>query len=100
MESADEAVDLLCHVRAHQPLVVAGQRVRTAVELLVEALDGVLGEDTLAEYVAVRAMEENAPVLRAGLFPLDGVDQLAATVEANVQGLIRLRGGGGAPARG
>ena len=64
-EGADEALDLLGHVGAHQPLVVAGECVGAAVELLVEALDGVLGEDALPVDVAVGAVQQDAPVLRA-----------------------------------
>src|ERR1700741_2096982 len=93
VQGADEALDLLRHVRAHEALVVAGERVRAAGQLLVEALDRVLGEHAVAVGVAVRAVEQHAPVLRARLLPLNGVDELRLARVAGVELLVRLAGG-------
>src|SRR5207237_1398962 len=45
IERADEAIDLLFHVRVHQALEIADERLGAAIELLVEALDKLLLED-------------------------------------------------------
>ena len=91
-ERPDEALDLFGHVGAHQALVVAGERVAATVELLVELLDVVLGEDTLAVDVAVRAVEEDVPVLGAGLVPLDRIYELGGAIDADVEVLMSLGG--------
>jgi hypothetical protein len=67
-----------------------------AVELEVEAVDGLLIEDVHLAPLAVRAAQEHLPVRRGGLLPLDRVDQVAVALRAQMQvaNLGRRRGGG------
>src|SRR3954447_5057788 len=90
LEGGDETLDLVLHVGLHQVLQVAHERLGAAVELLVEALDDVLLEDAGAGPLAVRAAQHDFPVRVAGLFPIDGVDELALARAAHVQVLGRL----------
>ena len=84
-ERGDEALDLVLHVRLRQALEVADERLGAAVELLVEALDGVLVEDAELVPLAVGAAQEHLPVRRGGLLPLDRVDEVAVALGADVQ---------------
>ena len=84
-ERGDEALDLLLHVRLHEALQVADQRLGAAVELLVEALDDVLLEDAGAGPLAVGAAKRDLPVRGARLLPLGGVHELGVAVRADVQ---------------
>src|SRR5665213_2830780 len=59
------------------------------VELLVEPLDGRLAEDTLAPGLALGTAQDDAPVPRSFLNPVQRIGQLAGAVEADVQGLGR-----------
>ena len=52
---------------------------------LVEAVDGGLVEDADLAPLAVRAAQQDLPVRRGGLLPLDRVDELAVAVGADVQ---------------
>src|SRR5689334_3816030 len=90
IERLDEAVDLLLHVRVHQSLEIAHERLRAAVELLVEALDELLLEDPGAVPLAVGAAQADLPVHRAGLVPLGGVDEVGLAGRAHVQVLDGL----------
>src|SRR5689334_6504502 len=98
IERLDEAVDLLLHVRVHQSLEIAHERLRAAVELLVEALDELLLEDAGAAPLAVGAAQRDLPVRRAGLLPLRRVDEVGVARAADVEildGLLGSRHGGG-----
>ena len=94
VERVDEALDLVLHVRRHEALEVADEGLGAAVELLVEALDGVLLVDAGAGPLAVGAAQRDLPVRRAGLVPLDGVDQLGVARAADVQVAVLGRSGG------
>ena len=85
VERGDEALDLILHVGVHHPLEVADERLGAAVEHLVEALDDGLLEDAGAGPLAVGAAQRDLPMGRAGLVPLDGVDQVRAAGAAQVQ---------------
>ncbi|TMK98623.1 MAG: hypothetical protein E6G41_17980 [Actinobacteria bacterium] len=85
IERLDEAIDLLFHVRVHQALEIAHERLGAAVELLVEALDEVLLVDAGADPLAVGAAQRDLPMGRAVLLPLDGVDQIALAGPTQVQ---------------
>ena len=54
-----EPLDLLGHVRRHEALVVARERVGAALELVVEAVAVVLAEDALLGPLAVGAAERD-----------------------------------------
>ncbi len=80
-----EELDFLRHVRVGHPAQVAQQGAGAAVELVVESFDGGLVEHALAPGLALRAAQHDAPVPRSFLGPVERVDQLARTVEADVQ---------------
>ena len=90
VERGDEALDLILHVGVHHPLEVADESLGTAVEHLVEALDDGLLEDAGAGPLAVGAAQRDLPMGRAGLVPLDRVDQVRAAAPAQVQVLAAL----------
>ena len=85
VERGDEALDLILHVGVHHPLEVADERLGAAVEHLVEPLDDGLLEDAGAGPLAVGAAQRDLPMGRAGLVPLDGVDQVRATGAAEMK---------------
>ena len=76
MQGADEALDLLFHVRPRQQAKVVEQLLRAAVELVVEAIDERLAEDPPTGPRAVGAVEVDAPVLALRGLPVDRVDEL------------------------
>ena len=90
VERGDEALDLILHVGVHHPLEVADERLGTAVEDLVEALDDGLLEDAGAGPLAVGAAQRDLPMGRAGLVPLDGVDQVRAAASRRCAGRRRV----------
>ena len=90
VERGDEALDLILHVGVHHPLEVADESLGAAVEHLVEALDDGLLEDAGAAPLAVGAAQRDLPMGRAGLVPLDWVDQVRAAAPAHVQVLAAL----------
>ena len=103
VERGDEALDRVLHVGVHHPLEVADESLGATVEHLVEALDDALLEDAGAGPLAVGAAQRDLPMGRAGLVPLDGVDQVAAAGGADMQigadavqarTLDRVEGGG------
>ena len=65
MERGDEALDLLLHVRPGEQAEVVEQLLGAAVELLVEAVDELLGVDAAAVPLAVGAAQLDAPALAA-----------------------------------
>src|SRR3954451_18507687 len=95
LERRDEPLDLVLHVGLHHALEVAHQRLGAAVELLVEALDDVLVEDTAPVPLAVGAAQRDLPLRLADLLPVHRVDELGVAGPAHVQVLGRLGGGGG-----
>ena len=90
LERVHEPLDLILHVGVHHALEVAHELLGAAIELLVEALDHVLGEDPGAVPLAVGAAQRDLPMGRAGLVPLDGVDQVGAAGAADVKVLADL----------
>src|SRR5438067_1998288 len=64
VERRREAVDLLGHVRRDEPLVVAAEGVGAGLELVVEAIALLLGEDAGLRPLAVGAAERDVPALR------------------------------------
>src|SRR3954454_11058888 len=85
LECVDEAIDLVLHVRVHEALEIAHERLGAAVELLVEALDEVLLVDPGARPFAVREAERDLPMGRAVLLPLDRIDELGAAASAQME---------------
>ena len=75
----------ILHVGVHHALEVADERLGAAVELLVEAVDDLLLEDAGAGPLAVGAAQRDLPVGRAGLVPVDGLDELGAAAAADVR---------------
>src|SRR4051794_10873482 len=92
VEGAYEALELFEHVRPHGLLVVAQEDVRPSVDLLVEALGGLLVEDALTVGEAVRAAEQDQPVHLVGLLPLDRMDEPRVAREADVEAAISWLG--------
>src|SRR4051794_1584999 len=84
-ERGGEALDLVLHVGARQPLEVADERLGAQVELLVEAVDGLLVVETDRVPLAVRAAELDLPVRRGGLLPLDRVHEALVAVRADME---------------
>src|SRR3954452_19189961 len=102
-QRAAEAIDLVLHVGAREALEVPDEGFGAPVELLVEAVDGVLREDAARVPLAVGAAQRDLPVGVARLLPLDRVHELLLAVWADMQvldggrgtwvhGLDRLRG--------
>src|SRR3954453_23141985 len=92
VEGGYEALELFEHVRPHGLLVVAQEDVRPSVDLLVEALGGLLVEDALTVGEAVRAAEQDQPVHLVGLLPLDRMDEARVAREADVEAAISWLG--------
>src|SRR3954471_19520007 len=89
LEGLHETIDLLFHVGSHETAQVADERLRPAVELLVELLDDDLLEDAGADRLAVGAAQRDLPMGRASLFPLQRVDEVGLTRSADVEvGLV------------
>src|SRR4051812_9584058 len=92
VEGGYEELELFEHVRPHGLLVVAQEDVRPSVDLLVEALGGLLVEDALTVGEAVRAAEQDQPVHLVGLLPLDRMDEARVAREADVEAAISWLG--------
>src|SRR5947208_3369795 len=85
LEGAREAVDLLGHVGRDHALVVAAELLGARLELVVEAVALVLGEDVGLAPLALGAAERDVPALRARLLPLHRVDEGRGAVDADVE---------------
>jgi hypothetical protein len=68
-------------------LQVAEQRTGGAVELLVELLYGCLLEHAFAAGLAFGAAQDDSPVPRSFLDPIQRVHEIPGAVEADVQGI-------------
>jgi hypothetical protein len=55
------------------------------VELLVEAVDGLLVEQADGEPLAVGAAQLDLPLRLGGLFPLDGIHEVLVALRADVE---------------
>jgi hypothetical protein len=89
-QRGDEALDVFFHVRPGELAQVGDERLRAAVERLVEAMDRLLLEDVREMPFAVGAAQADLPAGAVGLFPRDGVDQLGRALGAHVD--VRVDG--------
>src|ERR1700722_6728024 len=85
LKRAGEELDFLRHVRVGHTAQIAEQGAGAAVELVVEPFDGALVEDPLAPGLALGATQYDAPVTGTFLGPVQRVDELPRTVEADVE---------------
>jgi hypothetical protein len=77
-----ELLDLLLHVGAGEAGEIVDQRFRPAVQLDVEAVQGVLPVDPAAQPLALRAAQVHGPMLLPGGGPVSGVDEVRRAVRA------------------
>src|SRR3954451_6599538 len=92
VEGGYEELELFEHIRAHGLLVVAQEDVCPSVDLLVEALGGLLVEDAITVGEAVRAAEQDQPVHLVGLLPVDRIDEARVAFEADVEAAVSWLG--------
>jgi hypothetical protein len=85
VKGGDEAVHLVGHVGLGEPLEVVEHVGETVVEVLLERLDLLLGEDAFVLPPAVRAAQHQVPALSLGLRPSDRLDQVGIARGAEVQ---------------